>query len=330
MVYPQLGSDKIVVEQALYTSGEGWDYRITAASRGIIDSEKMDIEKESLIKYYFSPDVIFVDAIKTFKLSTGRYAISYVTASSRDEYNRPARFRAHILVSDPRLIDFLVDPRVFKPFFLRKDVFEKIDSLKLNAYDFLIDSISRIFNVRRLLKDVMNLFNDEMLEFIFSALFMLKRVFIVPSDLISVETIEKKTSITSMDVISSILYLLPATLRKNISTGSLVFHGELEKVNIGFLHPSGVLPETSAVVIDLEEQAIHLVGERKRKLKNELATSYTKLVTSSLLDNDFYTIETLTDILNSSLSISRKLGKLGLKFLQKVIDNIPENYYVRR
>ena len=310
---------EVTIDQLVYTSGRGGDYRIVASSCKIRKTMEREIERNALVKYYLSPDIAFIDAIRLFPLPEDKYAISYVTEAGRDEYGRPERLRAHILMLHANLMNNIIDPRIFSHVFLREDVYGELEPIRLDVSTLLGEIASRLSSVKRKLPIILNMFNEDMLKAIISSILQRKKILIIPTNKVLIETVEKHAKITSMDIIVAFYYLLPRFIRERLLASSFAIHGEMENVNIAFLHPMGIIPKRDAVIIDLEEGKVYSV-DKKGVRGDAFSATYIKMIMKMIQNERYDVIESIINMIDSSFMLLRDLGDRGAKLLQKIID----------
>jgi len=259
MIPIDLSAD-IIINQLIYTSGRGADYRFIAKSASLKQSILKRIEKLALVKYYITPDIAFKSALRCFPASKGLYAISYVTIAGKDEYNRPERLRAHILLLDSKLLEVITDFRIFKEFFIDEDKFGELNKLKIKKIEILEKSTLATSKLLERIDKILELFTNEQLENLLYAIYNAIKVIIIPSNKIVIDSIIETEKISSIDIISTISMLLPLTVREKLSFSSFILHGDMENINLGFIHERGVLPHKKSIILDLNSGEIDKIG----------------------------------------------------------------------
>ena len=323
-IYGLLQKDSIEFDHAIFTSGRGGDYRVTAMSSGILRSEITDIEKNALVKYYIPPDIVFVDAIRRFPLKSGRIGVSYVMEAGRDEYGRPERFRAHVILLPADIARDIIDPRIFRAYFIKRDIFGDLNKLKINVKELLNLIYTSHFRVKQNLKSLLNILDEREIVALFASIFNLKKTIIIPPEEVYVETIEKKNFMTTMDLLSGIFYILPSFLKLRISYTTFAIHGELEKGHIIFLHSLGILPKEGAIIIDMNEKVILDERGRKREIRDKFVSQLLKIILDCIDSKDFLLLDAIISALNNSHIILEKMSERGLRFLYNLLDNLYE------
>lgn len=319
-------SENIIIHHAIYTSGEGGDYRVTAASKRLRNEEITRIERHALVKYYFSPDVKFENAIRIFPINHQTMALSYVTEAGRDEFGRPARFRAHILLIPNELFSELHDPRVFQPYFIEQDVFTNLEPICLNLRDFYANNIISLYQIRDRLHELLKIFDDDMLNAIFYGIFTFRKTLIIPSNDITIESIFSSTKITSMDILVALFQFTPRPILNQMIVSSLILNGEMEQTVISFLHPYGMMPQKDAFIIDLETKETYSLFKGKKIPKKSFIIEYIKLIKKYTQEENYQLIESAMNFFGSGLLLLDKLGKKGARLIQKILDFVYESH----
>lgn len=308
----------VIINQLIYTSGKGADYRFIAKSVSLKQSVLKKIEKFALIKYYTTPDISFKDALKFFPASEDLYAISYVTIAGKDEYNRPERLRAHILIMESKLLEIIADFRIFKEFFINEDKFGELNKIKMKKIEILKRSSLAMSRLLGRINEVLRLFTNEQLEHLFYAIYNNIKVIVIPSNKIMINSITDTKKISSLDIISTILMLLPFTIKKKLSFSSLILHGDIENINLGFTHERGVLPHKKSLILDLNNGSIDKIGINYKI--DSLISELISILLDSLKRNRFNELKSIISLIGASYSLIKKRGKKGAKLVQGIID----------
>ncbi|MGQ4891229.1 MAG: hypothetical protein ACP6IP_01955 [Candidatus Njordarchaeia archaeon] len=273
MILPQffnLSETKIVIDQALVTSGGGTDYDIKARSAGINKSEATFIYKKAMPPIYLGVDSEFKNALRVFNVSEERVGLSYITLAGRDELNRPGRLRAHILVMDRDVYEFAADPLFFSNYFISEDLSGSMDRHMLEVKDFLANILEHFASSRfKIIETVIKNLGEDFFTGIYSAMLKRKKVVIYGGDIVDVFSIDNETKgkMKSVDVLRAVVLLAPPKLKSEMEytsyssdfaqdTVNLVFSEKLPSLNI----------EKKSLIVDMEDGEIY----------NRVTVSYVK------------------------------------------------------
>jgi len=252
--------EKIIIDQALVTSGHRGDYRIVAKSSGFSQSELDRIYEKSLPPTFFDPNIRFNDSIRVINVSEDRIGICYVTLAGRDEFNRFGRLRSHILVLDKEIYDLIPDPLFFRDYFISKDVSGDLEKISIDKKIFF-ENVLKYYD--EIIIPEINRVHEHIPEVIMinvlSALIRRKKVVFYGGKAINITSISKKDKPNhSIDYLRKIIFVLPSMLKSNIEYSTYSTHYLSDSVDIVFteLLPS-LTKEKEALIVDLEENKLY-------------------------------------------------------------------------
>ncbi|MEX2689549.1 MAG: hypothetical protein Q6351_004420 [Candidatus Njordarchaeum guaymaensis] len=323
-VYDLLLSDYIKIDNVIFTSGKGKDYHIYSKSSEIDISEANSIERNALPKGVIGPDVNFKRALKIFPLPTGRIGISYITYAGRDEFGRPARWRAHVLIMPKTIYEMVPYVASLKDFFLEEDadILRPIQIPRENLIEMIIKGKKYLLNI--LEKFLFKRFPFKFITAFLSGIFSRRKIiFVQPTyDIDTTDIFSNKSKISSYDFLASFLLLVPKKIKSQVSLTSFSVDALQENSNITFLHPSGYFPEKGFIRIDLEEKQTYDLNGKSRVIKDNIPKNYIELI-SSIMENkkEFIKLDKINSLIDTLIDIYMEEGvRKSSKILDTAID----------
>ncbi len=313
---------EISIHQFIYTSGKGGDYRITAQSSSLDEKTIKKIAKYSLIRYYLPPNVKLIDALRCFPISDSVYAISYVTEAGVDEYNRPERLRAHVLFINYKLLRLIYDFRILNKHFLNEDIFGDLKALKFSSLEIFKKTIERLRILLNKLDSLFKIFTFEQLTHLLHALFHRIKTIIIPSKDLVINSLEEKNKLTSTDVFSAISLMLPISIRKRLYFSSFIIHGEMERLDLGFIYEGGLLPKKDALILNLKDGSIELTDTRLKV--SPIFVELTSFILDNIKKRKYSEINSIISLIEGAYWIIEKYKKKGAKIVQDLVDKVYE------
>jgi len=271
---------------AIVTSIHGIDYGIIAKTKNVMHDEISSVEAHSLPSI-FPPGLHVKFALRTF-YTPKRLCVSLVFKADKDEFGRE-RFCALSVLLPRDFMIFCLDPRkIFDQLGISwkdlKDIKTKRQAValenKIKDKMFKVKPMTEqeILNYSSLLhqssKKLLEVFNEK-LELFLSELLSSRHKLIISASTktVNLETIWANNS--SIELISSILTVLPPPLRMQITFSSIAYDTNSEISRIIFVPPEFIVPRDTTYSI------FYLEGEERKIRTSKEAKILAKLIEKS-------------------------------------------------
>ena len=295
MHYLLLSNKKFFVEWAYVTSGEGMDYHIVNRSAGFPKKYENKVISLSLVPAYVSPSRILKKAVRVFTLQDQFVGLSFIEYAGRDELNRPARMASKVFLIDKELYNIVSDPSFYE------QRLEEIGGGKAPievTRNEVIEYLPKYYNypTTKKFKTTIDLLNEDLLSAIISSLIANKRVVIYGGGDIEIYDIESDEKTTSYDVIRTLLYILPKTIRTKLeyltySSNIQVSNNQLLFIDKSPEYEAHYLKTNNTTIIDLQ------TGKIWKKHTNRLGKKYTRIILSLLKKNELPRFAVYSDLI---------------------------------
>ncbi len=312
------------IDQLHYTSGHGGDYRIVASSTNVDQETEEEIVRNALVKhFYISPEIPFKAALRIFNLPNETTAISFVTIAGKDEFGRPGRQHAHILLLKKEYSSYFYFPIKYLVKFHKKEYsLGSIPPIYIELRELLKNLHDSIRQIEENIKEVVdNVINVDFLSVILSSIIRREKLlFLVDPNTIDIYDISAEKALTSCDLIDILLYLLPNSIRSKISVSSFSIKPLQEELNIVFSSTFTSAEEiVDRVIIDLINNQIIDGKKRLKAPKDDLSKLYNRLLRQSLKEDSFELIGTFLKTFDSLAFLAKQAKGIDEKIFRKII-----------
>jgi len=321
MHYLLLFNKKFFVEWAYVTSGEGMDYHIVDKSAGFPKEYESEVISLSLVPAYLSPTRILKRAIRVFTLPDQFIGLSFIEYAGRDELNRPARMASKVFLVDRELYNIIPDPKFYEQHL--EEIGESKAPIEVSRNE-LIEYLPKYYNfpATNEFKKTIDKLNEESLATIISSLISNKRVVIYGGEEIEIYDIESSQKITSYDVIRTLLYILPKTIRTKLeyltySSNIHVTNNQLLFIDKSPEYETHYMKTNDTTIIDLQ------TGKVWKKHTNRLGKKYTKLILSLLKKNELPKFTVFSDLMVDSyieMVATSENKRTGFQRVETILD----------